>query len=198
MTHYILPNYYLITPDFDGNMDSYLNNLKMSLDNGVSLVQIRSKNLNTVDYIKLAEKVLKVIKSYQARCLLNGNASLLSSLDADGIHLPSKEYLNLTHRPVGENYLLSVACHNKEQIDKAVAIRADFAVLCPIFSTPSSPRGIPIGWENFVRLLNGVTLPIYALGGLGVDDLSVARTNGACGIAAKRGLWGLAHPLFYS
>lgn len=191
----ILPNYYLVTPDFDGDLNSYLKNLKKSLDRGISLVQLRSKNLSFADYIKLGENVLPIIKSYECRCLLNGDIDFLSFLDADGIHLPSNDYLKLTNRPVNENYLFSVACHNKTQVEKAKALQPDFAVLCPIFTTPSSPRGIPIGWKNFKELVTSVNLPVYALGGLTPADLEIARENGACGVAAKRGLWGLEQPL---
>lgn len=190
-----LPDFYLVTPDFDGDYDSYSKNLKGSLENGIRLVQLRSKNLSTDEYLALAKRILPIIRAYDAKVVLNGKSELLTFLDADGIHMPSSEYQKLTGRPIGKKYLLSVACHNKEQVNQAIKIKADFAVLCPIFSTPSSPKGVPIGWENFSKMLEDVSFPIYALGGLTVNDYNTAINHGAHGLAAKRALWGLKEKL---
>ena len=47
----------------------------------------------------------------------------------------------------------------------------------------------PIGWDKFQELVNQVNIPVYALGGLGVDDYEVAIDNGAIGIASQRLIW---------
>lgn len=189
------PNYYLITPDFESDESTYLSNLEKSLNNGVKLVQLRSKNLSAVKYQALAENVIPLVKAHQGKVILNKPVNLLSHCDADGIHLPSHAYATLTTRPIDDRYLLSVACHNPEQLALAEKIGADLAVLCPVFSTPSSPNGIPIGWQNFSQWVKAITLPIYALGGLTCTDYSDAIQHGASGIAAKRALWGLTEKL---
>ena len=56
--------------------------------------------------------------------------------------------------------------------------------------TPSHPDAPGIGWDAFAALREGCTLPIYAIGGLGPDDIAAARAHGAQGIAAIRSLWG--------
>lgn len=65
----------------------------------------------------------------------------------------------------------------------------DFVVLGPVAATPKHPDTRTLGWPGFAALREGVTLPIYALGGMGVVDLPIARANGAQGIAAIRALW---------
>ncbi len=187
-----LPRFYLITPDYDGNMEDYLTNLELSLKHGIRLMQLRSKNLSEKEYLALAKTIVPLVHSYHAKVILNGSIELLANIPtADGIHLPSNEYINLKNRPIDNDHLLSVACHNKEQITQAEFINADLAVLCPVFATPSSPMGMPIGWDNFSKFTSGVSLPIYALGGLGIEDYETAKKNGAYGLAAKRSFWGL-------
>lgn len=190
-----LPHFYLVTPDFNGDYGVYLNNLERSLNNGVRLVQLRSKNLNVENYVELAKKIIPVIRSYDAKVVLNGKKILLETLDADGIHMPSSEYQKLDKRPIDNKHLLSVACHNEEQVRQAVKVKADFAVLCPVFSTPSSPKGIPIGWEKFTKILENINFPVYALGGLSLNDYEEAKNHGAYGLAAKRALWNLQNQL---
>ncbi len=104
--------------------------------------------------------------------------------------MPSERYFDLNKRPVHPNYLLSVSCHNREQLISAANIGADLAVLCPVFATPSSPKGIPLGREKFSELAKFAKLPVYALGGLSAKDCQIAYDHGACGIAAIRALWG--------
>lgn len=190
-----LPRFYLITPDFSWNADEYLRDLELSLRSGIKLIQLRSKNLSKEEYLKLARLVLPLAHSYGAKVLLNSSERILSEVNADGIHLPSIEYSNLRKRPVSHRYLFSVACHNREQIEHAESIGADFAVLCPVFLTPSSPKGAPMGWDNFSKILKDVKLPVYALGGLNIQDFETAKRNGAYGLSAKRALWGLKEQL---
>ncbi len=186
-----LPSFYLITPDFEGDLNHYLNALENSLKNGINLVQLRSKELAINEYKKLANEVVKLVHHYKGKLILNGSPDLLNEIEADGIHFPSAQYMSLNHRPIGSNYIMSVACHNDEQVMHANKIKTDVAVICPIFSTPSSPQGIPIGWEKFAEMIKNVDFAVYALGGLKTEDYQQAHQLGAHGIAAKRAFWNL-------
>ena len=78
---------------------------------------------------------------------------------------------------------------------KGEALGCDFAVLGPVLATASHP-GVPgIGWEAFATMREQVSLPIHAIGGLGIDDIGIARAHGAQGVAAIRGLWPTSTPL---
>lgn len=186
---------YLITHDFESDQNSYLAALESSLKNGIKLVQFRSKNLAQDSYKNLAKEVVKLVHDYNGKVLLNSSMSLLDEVDADGIHFPSSVIADASSRPLPDNYIVSVACHNLEQIQHANTINPSFAVLCPVFATPSSPKGIPIGWDNFKNIVSQATFPVYALGGLSLKDFQTARQHGAHGLAAKRGLWNLQQPV---
>jgi 8-oxo-dGTP diphosphatase len=99
-----------------------------------------------------------------------------------------------TARPLPADRPVSAACHDADELRQAQALDVDFAVLGPLGATPTHPAATTLGWDGFARLREDVSLPIYALGGLGPDDLAQARAHGAQGIAAIRGLWPLAAP----
>jgi thiamine-phosphate diphosphorylase len=187
------PKFYLITPDFEHDMLSFQNGLTNSLNSGVRLIQLRSKNLDSFAYLDLAKKIVPLVHQNGAKILLNGPTKLLAQVNADGIHLPSHALCKHSTRPIPERYILSAACHNREQLNHAIKIKADIVTLSPIFATPSSPAGNPIGWENFKKLVGEIDLPIYALGGLQPKDYAYAKLCGAYGIAAKRSLWDLSN-----
>lgn len=167
----------------------FLKLLTASLEKGVRLVQIRAKELDRDQYKKLSAAAIELCHQYHAKVLLRGKPALIEELGADGLHLPSSEMMQLHESPISNNYILSVACHNAEQVIHASNIRADLAIISPIFSTPSSPNGKPLGWSQFSTLSKLSKIPTYALGGLSLNDLETARLHGATGIAAIRALW---------
>ena len=71
----------------------------------------------------------------------------------------------------------------------AERLRCDFAVLGTVQATPSHPDATPLGWARFAAMRERSTIPLYAIGGLGPDDIGTARAHGAQGIAAIRALW---------
>jgi len=73
----------------------------------------------------------------------------------------------------------------------------DFVLLGPVHSTPTHPDAQPLGWERFARMISGYTLPVFALGGLQLDDFGRACAAGAHGVAMIRGAWS-AHQSFPS
>lgn len=179
---------YLITgKPYDESI--FLSLLKAALEKGVKLIQIRAKELSKYDYKKLSIPAIALCRQYNAKILLSMGMDYLEELAADGVHLPSLEMMKLTKRPISDNYILSVACHNEEQVIHASKIQADLAIICPIFSTPSSPQGNPLGWSRFSTLSKLSQIPTYALGGVSPNDLDIAKLHGATGIAAIRSLW---------
>src|SRR5690606_38360585 len=91
--------------------------------------------------------------------------------------------------------LVGVSCHDRSGLEHAARIGADFATLSPVQRTPSHRGVAPLGWERFAEIAAQATLPVFALGGLDVEDIDTARMAGAQGIAAIRGLWPAQHAL---
>jgi 8-oxo-dGTP diphosphatase len=81
---------------------------------------------------------------------------------------------------------VAASCHGLDDLLAAQRIGCDFAVLGHVAATPSHPDRAPLGWDAFARLRESVSLPIYAIGGVGPDDLATARAHGAQGVAGIR------------
>lgn len=187
-----LPNQYLITPEPGGrdNWQNFLQQLSGSLKCGISLVQFRAPRLDRDTYLELAKEVSGVCRRYRVALLLNGVPSLLSECDADGIHLNSINLRSLNKRPVPKQKWLAASCHNRQELQQAEKVGVDFVMLSPVKPTRSHPEQEGMGWQQFYDMTEKCGLPIYALGGMGPDDLSTAWQHGAQGIAAIRALWG--------
>jgi 8-oxo-dGTP diphosphatase len=85
--------------------------------------------------------------------------------------------------------LLGASCHHRGDLEAAGAVGADLVVLGPVAPTASHPQATPLGWDGFGREIELTPAPVYALGGVGRDDLETATRRGAHGIAAQRAVW---------
>jgi 8-oxo-dGTP diphosphatase len=184
-----LPDKYLITPSPRDGSEHFLARLEKSLQNGISLVQLRAPELSDASYAGLAGKVLSLCQQYDAQLVLNSDPVWVERLGAHGVHLNSRRLMTCTARPLAKDFWVGASCHNTAEIEQANSINADFAVLAPVLPTQSHPQAATLGWEPFRQLTDMANLPVYALGGMSVQHLAVAHEHGAQGIAAIRSLW---------
>ncbi len=184
-----LPDKYLITPEPAGNSEKqFLHQLELSLQEGVQLVQLRSKKLNTEELCAYAEKSKQVCHKYGAKILINSDIKVYRKCGLDGIHLNS-EQLALSVKRENSSDLIAASCHSWDDLKMAEDAGVDFAMLSPVKQTATHPGAKPIGWDVFSQTVMQCVLPVFALGGLESKDIAESKRNGAQGVAAIRGLW---------
>lgn len=183
-----LPDTYLITPECH-DPAIFLPQLNEVLQAGkIKLMLLRSKNLTRSDYLRLAKEVASLCEQHKIFLLLSQpDFSIAQEVKCKGMHLTSEQMLSLSARPLPQERWLSASCHNEEQVAKANALGLDFITISPIH--PSYKSESSLGWEGFERLTTKANLPVFALGGLSLEDIPTAKHAGGQGIAAIRTLW---------
>jgi 8-oxo-dGTP diphosphatase len=174
-----LPAEYAVTDAANYGTARMLGLLELRLAAGLRLLQIREPRLDERERELFTREAIAAARRYGCRVLTK-----LPHRDADGIHYTSQELMRLKKRP--ELPLVAASCHIRAELERAMALGLDFAVLGPVLGKPASP---PLGWAQFAALVRGVSLPVYAIGGLNAGDLASAREAGAHGIAMIRGSW---------
>ncbi|PTB94517.1 Nudix family hydrolase [Marinobacter sp. B9-2] len=153
------------------------------------LVVLRAPTISAQAYRELAAKVLPVCEKAGAALIVHGSAEVFRATpDARGLHLPWREAAGLSARPVPADVWLGVSCHNRQEIEQATAIGADYVTLGPVKPTESHPGAPTLGWPAFTDLVSEAALPVFALGGLSPGDLREARQRGGQGVAGI-GFW---------
>ena len=183
------PDRYLVTPGPGDDDAAWLAALVRALEQGVQRVQLRAPECAPARWARLAEQAVVHCREARAEVLINGDIALAQRLGT-GLHLRAAQLSELETRPVSHDVCLAASCHDARELRAAQALGCDFAVVGTIRATPTHPGASPLGWDGFAALRERVSLPIYAIGGLGVADIAEARRHGAQGIAAIRGLWG--------
>ncbi|WP_290649438.1 Nudix family hydrolase [Aquisalimonas sp.] len=190
-----LPETYLITPDTDAEgVATFLEHLRSRIAAGIRLVQLRVPGLGATARHRLAGAAAESAREYGACLLVNGDVDLARNLGL-GVHLRAAQLTECPQRPLPVGRCVAASCHDRAELEQAVALGVDFAVLGPVQPTASHPGRAAMGAQAFAECIADVPIPVYALGGLGVEDIPAMRESRAQGIAAIRGLWHAASGL---
>ncbi|HEU5338509.1 MAG TPA: Nudix family hydrolase [Sulfuricaulis sp.] len=182
-----LPSIYAISNVTKYGDTEFLQRLKVALDKGVRLIQLREPEMSPEQLESLARRVVRLVHEHDARVLINSDATLARRVGADGVHLTSRQLLQTRERPSTEWWAAS--CHNVAELAQAAALGADFVVLSPVLPTPSHPEEKGLGWDNFASLVSNYPVPVYALGGMKLELLVTAMQYGAHGVSLLRKIW---------
>ncbi len=169
--------------------DLFFERLKIALENGLMMILVREKQLSAEDLQLFAEHVIELANPYEAKVLIHSDLVLAKALHAAGVHFSGQDLMQLQARPGG--MLCGASCHNKQELARAAALGLDYVLLSPVKETRSHAEAKPLGWDAFSDLIKEYAMPVYALGGMQVKDLHIARRHGAHGIAMQRSLWDL-------
>lgn len=174
-----LPDRYAILEG--SSTEQVLANLQHIVNKRVNFLQLRLKLLPAAELSSVYRAVLAHCSQHGIQVLLNSDLPLTGQ-PADGIHLSSRTLLACQSRPAHSKWV-AASCHNLPELRHAEHIGADFAVLAPVLPTSTHPDAQPLGWEATANLIAQVNLPVFALGGLGLEDMDRALHAGAQGIA---------------
>jgi 8-oxo-dGTP diphosphatase len=194
-----LPFTYAITGAFVDEHDFLARVIKV-LDAGVGILQLRVPEFSLVHHQPLFQAVADLASARNSQLQINTSVDVFNQLQRSppwiktglikaGLHLNHHEATKLNARPVADDVLLGVSCHNAQEIEHAQMIGADYLLLSPVNKTLSHPDASPLGWAEFSRLVESANVPVYALGGVFEADVDVARANGAQGIASISAWW---------
>lgn len=184
-----LPLEYAISDMEKRGEAEFLRCLDARLEQGLKLLQLREKQLSDEAFRRVAEQVARRCRARGARLMLNGDMALAAELEV-GVHLSASRLMASGSRP--DIPWVAASCHDPAELARAAELELDFVVLSPVLPTPSHPGAATLGWNRFADWLRDFPLPVFALGGLSLNDLRTARRHGAHGVALKSQAWATA------
>ena len=160
------------------------------LDVGVSAIQLREKDLNDTEYIKLAEPLCRLCHTYSAQLFINSRIKIAMDIGADGLHLPGdsasvEKVIEETNR----RFIIGSSVHLLAEAKQRETEGADFITYSPIYPTLSKPDyGPAVGVAGLRKVTEGVNIPVFALGGITPERISECLDAGAYGVAVMSGV----------
>ena len=182
-----IPETYGITGFSSSEQSRALPAIDAALRSGLRLIQVRGKDWPAETFAGYVREIVARARTVGARVLVNEDIELALRCGADGVHLTSRQLHTLASRP--SLALVGASCHGAEELRRAEALGADFAVLGPVLPTPTHPDAQLLGWPGFKHGISATRIPVFALGGLQESDRAEALVHGAHGLAMIRGAW---------
>jgi len=145
-----------------------INVLEQALQGGVDTILLREKALDSAKLLALASNLRTLTNTYNAKLMIHSQADIAQATGADGVHVDASSIPEIANIKTWSNHnmLVSASCHNREELQQAQDLGADFAFLSPVFPTQSHPGTPSLGATKFLELAARMDMPLIALGGI--------------------------------
>jgi thiamine-phosphate pyrophosphorylase len=161
---------------------------------GVDYIQLREKDLEARALEELALKAMTVIAGSRTQLLINSRTDVALACGAHGVHLPSNDLVASEVRSVfaragKSEAVIGVSTHSAAEVASAEDHGASFAVFGPVFQKSGSANRE--GLEQLRRICHRAEatqppMPVWALGGITLENAQQCAAAGVAGIAAIR------------
>ena len=162
-------------------------------EGGADLVQIRAKDLDPHEILRLAERILPVTRAAGVGLVINDHPDVARAVGAEFCHLGQEDFFDAGHRhvselrPAGATFRVGLSTHAPEQALRAVAAGADYVAVGPVHPTGTKPGAPPVTLSYVRWAAENLRLPWFAIGGItleNVDEVLEAGARRICVVSA--------------
>ncbi|MBF7048594.1 thiamine phosphate synthase [Campylobacter volucris] len=184
---------YLVASKEQKSEDKFLNIIKEALKAGVNIVQLREKELNTLEFYNLALKVKRLCDEFKIPFLINDRIDIALAVDASGAHIGQKDLpLKIARQILGDEKLIGLTINHKSELVNLQ--KADYIGVGAVFPTPSKKECIVLGIDGLKEIVNLSPLPVVAIGGIDHTNISLLKGIAIDGVAVIRAIMDAKDP----
>ena len=186
---------YLVTNSDGMSEDGFLDKVAEACEGGVTLVQLREKELGGREYFELALKVKAVTDRFGVPLIIDDRADVALCSGAAGVHLGQSDLpIAEARRIMGGGMIIGATAKTVEQALKAEREGADYLGVGAIYPTTTKVITVLTPVATLSDIVKNVSIPVAAIGGLNAGNLDVLRGSGASGIAVVTAIMGSENP----
>jgi len=182
-----VPELVLITDSSRMERERFFTAVEAALCGGVDAVLVREKQMDSARLLAFCSRLRAMTMAHDALLIVHSQADVARAVGADGVHVAAVhmvEILTMRKWINRADIMISVSCHDADELEEAGKCGADFALLSPVFPTASHP-GVPhLGAKRFRALAEASPLPVAALGGITPENRAELTGYGVAVISA--------------
>ena len=185
---------YLVTDKSD-DVEKFLNTIEEAIKGGVSVVQIREKTADTLDFYTLALKVKKITDKYSVPLIINDRVDVALAVDADGVHVGQSDMpCDVTRKLIGPDKILGVSAATIPEAKKAERDGADYIGTGAIFPTATKDDAPKITKKDLTDIVDSINIPVVAIGGINLDNAFKLKDTGIKGLSVVSAIMSSQNP----
>ena len=180
---------YLVTNRYQDSLESFLKKIETACRSGVTIVQLREKNLTTNQYYQLAKQVKEITDAYQVPLIIDDRLDVCLAVDAAGLHIGDDELpVSVARQVLGPEKILGVTAKTVKRALEAEEGGANYLGTGAIFPT-TTKENAPITLISTLKTIcQRVAIPVVAIGGLTSENIDQLIGTGIAGVAVVRDL----------
>ena len=180
---------YLVTNRYQDSLESFLEKVETACRSGITIIQLREKNLTTNQYYQLAKQVKEITDAYQVPLIIDDRLDICLAVDAAGLHIGDDELpVSVARKVLGPEKILGVTAKTVKRALEAETAGADYLGTGAIFPT-TTKENAPITLISTLKTIcQTVAIPVVAIGGLTSENIDQLIGTGIAGVAVVRDL----------
>ena len=164
--------------------------VEKALKGGVTLVQLREKELDEETFEKEGRELLELCHWYHVPLIINDNVALAKKINADGVHIGQSDMaMQHARELLGADKIIGVTAKTVEQAKAAQVAGADYLGSGAVFGTSTKADAKPMELALFQEICESVEIPVVAIGGISGDNVLQLKGKKMAGIAVVSGIF---------
>ena len=172
------------------NLVTLYEQVEKALKGGVTLVQLREKELSEADFEQEAKELLELCHKYNVNLIINDNVALAAKVGADGVHIGQSDMgVEKARAILGKEKIIGVTAKTVEQAKAAEAAGADYLGSGAVFGTSTKKDAKPMDHALLQEICESVKIPVVAIGGIDGGNILLLKGRKMAGVAVVSGLF---------
>jgi len=175
---------YLVTDQSLMSTDTLIEAVRQAIIGGCTLVQLREKELSSLDFYKAAAKLRHLTNQYGVPLIINDRIDIALAVGADGVHIGQSDIpAAIARKIIGDDMVLGVSARSVGEAVQAIQDGADCLGVGAMFSTATKEDAEIVTMEDLQRIREAVNVPIVVIGGINKSNAAIFKAAGVNGLA---------------
>ncbi len=170
---------------------------KMALKGGAQFIQLRDKKMEARELMKIGIEIRQLCEHYGARLIINDRIDLAYATDAHGVHLGQQDLpISVARNILGEQKIIGGSASTIKEAQALEAGGADYIGFGHIYNSTTKQKSYaPRGIETLRQVVREVSLPVFAIGGITMEDAGEVAKTGVAGLAVSSAVYSVSEPI---
>jgi len=163
--------------------------VRAMIEGGVDLIQVRAKKSSVAAVTDLVGRLHEITMTAGVPLIVNDYGQIAAKVPVEGVHVgQDDDSIAMARDKAGRKIMVGKSTHSLDQARAGQGEGADYIGFGPIFATPTKPDYGPIGTKEIAQVHADVTVPIFCIGGIKIDNLGEVMAAGGKRVAIVSGL----------